>query len=233
MIGEADFLGIGFFGWVDMLMSVPKPLMLERRVESAKRVRQISAYLRMKTWTSICRNTRFTCRLTDDREDFFDSILESYLPRRRFCISVKLIRSLLTSALLSMPGRITPCIDAATAEPTKQSNQWLSGCSGRCFHSSTLRPRASVLMKYSEVRCSPSMRCVSAFVPKSERQPLSPIETRSRALINDFHQLVWDFEKRSTLASPGNRLHHPGHRKVTNGNQTRWLTPAGLYISTQ
>jgi hypothetical protein len=23
MIGEADFLGIGFFGWVDMLMSVP------------------------------------------------------------------------------------------------------------------------------------------------------------------------------------------------------------------
>jgi hypothetical protein len=45
-------------------------------------------------------------------------------------------------------------------------------------------------MKYSEVRCSPSMRCVSALVPNSERQPRSPIETRSRALINDFHQLV-------------------------------------------
>ena len=42
MIGEADSLGNGFFGWVDMFMSVPKPLMLERRVESAKRVRQIA-----------------------------------------------------------------------------------------------------------------------------------------------------------------------------------------------
>jgi hypothetical protein len=76
--------------------------------------------------------------------------------------------------------------------PTGQHkvSTWLSGCSSRCFHSSTLRPRASVLMKYSEVRCSPSMRCVSALVPNSERQPRSPIETRSRALINDFHQLV-------------------------------------------
>jgi hypothetical protein len=29
------------------------------------------------------------------------------------------------------------------------------------------------------------------------------------------------------------RLHQRGHRKVTNGNQTRWITPAGLCISTQ
>ena len=36
-----------------------------------------------------------------------------------------------------------------------------------------------------------------------------------------------------TLASPGNRLHQRGHRKVTIGNQTRWLIPAGLCISTQ
>ena len=42
MIGEADSLGIGFFGWVDMFMPIPEPLMLERRVESAKRVRQIA-----------------------------------------------------------------------------------------------------------------------------------------------------------------------------------------------
>jgi len=27
--------------------------------------------------------------------------------------------------------------------------------------------------------------------------------------------------------------HQRGHRKVTNGNQTRWLTPAGLCVSTR
>jgi hypothetical protein len=41
-----------------------------------------------------------------------------------------------------------------------------------------------------------------------------------------------DFEKRSTLASPGNRLHKLGHRKVTIPLKTRWLTPAGLCVST-
>ena len=39
------------------------------------------------------------------------------------------------------------------------------------------------------------------------------------------------FPKHSKVASLGRRLHHPDHRKVTNGNQTRWLTPAGLCIS--
>ena len=49
------------------------------------------AILRLKMWSSICRNTRYPCRLTEKREDFFDSDFFGYLLRRRFCISVKLI----------------------------------------------------------------------------------------------------------------------------------------------
>ncbi len=40
--GEAEFLGIGLFGGIDMFMPIPEPLMLERGVERAERVRQIA-----------------------------------------------------------------------------------------------------------------------------------------------------------------------------------------------
>ena len=45
--------------------------------------------------------------------------------------TVDAIRSLFAATSPSVPNSTTPCMDAATAEPTKQSNQWLSGCSGR------------------------------------------------------------------------------------------------------
>ncbi len=42
MIQETDLLGVGFLGRIDMLMPIPKPLMLERGVERAKRIGQIA-----------------------------------------------------------------------------------------------------------------------------------------------------------------------------------------------
>jgi hypothetical protein len=41
----------------------------------------------------------------------------------RFCISLKLILSGLRSVCPSVPNRTAPCIEEATAEPTKQSSQ--------------------------------------------------------------------------------------------------------------
>jgi hypothetical protein len=38
----------------------------------------------------------------------------------------------------------TPSIEAAAAQPTRQSSQWLSTALALSFHSSTVRPRASV-----------------------------------------------------------------------------------------
>jgi hypothetical protein len=38
------------------------------------------------------------------------------------------------------PGTFTPTIDAATAQPTAQSSQWLSGFDGLARHSWTVRP---------------------------------------------------------------------------------------------
>jgi hypothetical protein len=64
-------------------------------------------------------------------------------------------------------------------------------------------------------------RCVGLFRGQNFS---SPNKTRT----SEIHNM-----KVGNLASPRNRLHHPGHRKVTNGNQTRWLTPAGLCISTR
>ncbi len=50
-----------------------------------------------------------------------------------------------------------------------------------------VRPRPSVLTKYSAVTCSANIRCCSARSPKTERQPRSPIATASRACVKDFH----------------------------------------------
>lgn len=49
------------------------------------------------------------------------------------CIAAKLTRSRFAGAVPSVPGKMTPWIDAATAQPTRQSSQWLSPRSGRCF----------------------------------------------------------------------------------------------------
>ena len=51
-----------------------------------------------------------------------------------------------------MPGSAVPFMEAATAQPTRQSSQWLSLPSARSFHSSTVRPRPSVFTRYSAVR---------------------------------------------------------------------------------
>jgi len=47
-----------------------------------------------------------------------------------------------------------PWSDAATAQPTRQSNQWLSGLAGRIFQSSTVRPLPLVLPGGLEIRWS-------------------------------------------------------------------------------
>jgi len=49
-------------------------------------------------------------------------------------------------------------------------------------------------------------------------------------LSTDYSPLL---PKQSKIASLGRRLHRVGHRNETIGNQTRWLTPAGLCVSTQ
>ena len=42
MIGETDLLGVGFFGGIHMFVTIPEPLVLERRIERAKRIGQIA-----------------------------------------------------------------------------------------------------------------------------------------------------------------------------------------------
>ena len=42
------------------------------------------------------------------------------------------------------PEALTPAIDTATAQPTRQSNQWLQGLDGLGLHSCTVRPRPAV-----------------------------------------------------------------------------------------
>ena len=101
-------------------------------------------------------------------------------------ISAKLTRDLLWGATPVNSFSAAPCIEAATAHPTMQSSQWLSPRSGRDFHSSTLRPRPSVLILYSAVRCSAKSRCISGESPKSDRQPRSPKGTESRPYRKDF-----------------------------------------------
>ena len=56
--------------------------------------------------------------------------------------------SVLRFGTTSVPSRTHPVIDAATAQPTSPSHQWLSAPSGRIFHSSTRRPRPSVFTRY-------------------------------------------------------------------------------------
>lgn len=100
--------------------------------------------------------------------------------------SAKLTRPDLGTPPDSLPERATPCIDAPTQQPTMQSSQWLSVRSGRCFHSSTVRPRPSVRTRYSADRCSAKRRWVSGLVPKRDKQPLLPIETARRAWTKVF-----------------------------------------------
>ena len=76
-----------------------------------------------------------------------------------------------------------PSIEAAAAQPTRQSSQsptrqsrygdgaWLSTALALSFHSSTVLPRASVRTRYSAERCSDRSRCSSAFVPKTDKHP--------------------------------------------------------------
>ena len=80
----------------------------------------------------------------------------------------------------------TPSIEAATAQPTRQSNQWLSGFDGGSFHSSTFRPRPSVRARYSAVTWSAKSRCSAGLLPNSDRQPLSPAITASRVWMKVF-----------------------------------------------
>lgn len=103
---------------------------------------------------------------------------------RRFpCKSDSRTLSRLGPGRESVPNKTAPCIDAATAQPTRQSNSWLSLAGGRSFHSSSSRPRPLVFTRYSEVRCSASIRCppAAASDANNDKQPGSPIGTASRA----------------------------------------------------
>ena len=42
MTGETDFLGVRFLGRINVFVSVPEPLMLERRIKCAERVGQVA-----------------------------------------------------------------------------------------------------------------------------------------------------------------------------------------------
>ena len=106
-----------------------------------------------------------------------------YLP---LCRSDSLIRWRCGARAESVPGSTAPWTDAATAQPTMPSSQWFSRASGRSFHSSTTRPRPSVRTRYSALRCSARSRCRSGLRPKSDRHPLSPIGTASRAWMKLF-----------------------------------------------
>jgi hypothetical protein len=61
-------------------------------------------------------------------------------------------------AAICIPGGAAPPIEAATAQPTRQSSQWLSIPAARGFHSSSFRPRPSVRTRYSLTRWSASSR---------------------------------------------------------------------------
>ncbi len=115
----------------------------------------------------------------------------------------------------SIPGNAAPWIEAATAQPTRQSSQWLSTAATRNFHSSTVRPRPSVFTRYSAVMCSAKRRCSSGRSPKTERQPRSPIVTaelvantprklRRRVTLGRCHRAI------RRLDLPRDR--HSGHR---------------------
>lgn len=145
--------------------------------------------------------------------------------RLRFCSSAKLTRDRPAVAVRSMAIRAAPCIDAATAQPTRQSNQWLSPRSGRAFHSSTVRPRPSVFTRYSEVRCSANNRCWSGRSPKSEKQPRSPLPSHWHAsprqaldvrrveagcqhidVAQILERRAWEESARRLAAKPGQQL---------------------------
>ena len=66
------------------------------------------------------------------------------------------------------PPSVTPCIEAATAQPTRQSSQWLSGRSGLSRHSRTSRPCPWVRTEVSDpATCSANNAWLLRLVPYS------------------------------------------------------------------
>ena len=73
------------------------------------------------------------------------------------------------------PPSATPCIEAATAQPTRQSSQWLSDRNGLRLHSRTSRPWPWVRTEVSEpATCWAKSAWLVRFVPYSVRAPRSP-----------------------------------------------------------
>ncbi len=115
----------------------------------------------------------------------------------------------------SVPGKMAPIIDAPTAQPTRQSSQWLSTAAGRIFHSSTVRPRPSVFTRYSAVICSARRRWIVGLSPKRERQPWSPIAAARRAWYEPFDQIDQvALALRFTLHLPVTAMILPGHGEL-------------------
>ena len=52
-------------------------------------------------------------------------------------------------------------------------------------------------------------------------------------ILSMFFMVCRHLPIQSKVASLGSRLHTLGHRNVTIELKTRWLTPAGLLVSTQ
>ena len=85
------------------------------------------------------------------------------------------------------PPSATPCIEAATAQPTRQSSQWLSGRNGLRRHSRTSRPWPWVSAEVSEpATCSANNAWLLRLVPYSVSAPQSPGLVANRAWTNDF-----------------------------------------------
>lgn len=86
-----------------------------------------------------------------------ENIPPSHFPHQLcccFCNSAKLTRGRSVFLPVRNVDNSAPQMDAPTADPTRQSSQWLSGFPERTFHSSTVRPLATVLTRYSATRCS-------------------------------------------------------------------------------
>ena len=93
MTGEADFLRVGFLGGIDVLVSVPKPLMLERGIERAKRIGQIAfienGFAKPSTQNAIQNDASHLRLLNTDRLEI-SLMIE---PTRRVVVSIAVPRS--------------------------------------------------------------------------------------------------------------------------------------------
>lgn len=126
----------------------------------------------------------------DDHNDSWLLLLLSLGGHNGFAVLTRLVVGSLPSFLLIscfvLVIKSHPSIEAATQQPTRQSNQWLSALSGRTFHSSHSRPRPSVRTAYSLFKCLASVLCSRGLARYSVSDPEVPGSVANRAIMNDF-----------------------------------------------